>query len=254
MIVALMSSYREGTLGLAAARSVLSACDALIVYEGAVGGTGGEGGVALAGQIKSEAAAADVGFWLEGGRWESDAAKRTAMLEFAQEVCGGPDPLWCFWIDGDEILLYGEYLRDYIGKAEEQTGAGGFPIRIVEFDGSVALAHGRVFNAGLVAGFEEGSYQVRLKGGMVVALPNEPICVSGGVPVGRADGEAVTVEDLARLRPPLAGEPHFLHRWPLRSSDRQVRRLNADEPGWYDHAASSGSGRMLTDPMEEEDL
>lgn len=228
-----MSSYREGRLGLSAARSVLPACDALVLYEGAVGTPTGGGDPTPVREIKEAAAAAGVGCWYEEGSYETDALKRTALLECAQDI-SNPTPFWAFWIDGDEILLWGEYLRDYFDRAGHISGAGGFPIRIVELDGSVAKSHGRVFRGDLVAGFEEGSYQVKLKNGMLVALPNEPICVSGGVPVARADGEPVQVEDLADLRPPLHGEPHFLHRTWLRSPERQARRLNTDEPGWYD--------------------
>lgn len=234
MIVALMSTYREGQLALSAARSALPGCDALVLYEGPVGTPAAGGDPTPVAEIEHAAGRAAVSFWHDQGAWETDAAKRTALLEFAQDTWES-EPLWCFWIDGDEILLWGEYLPDYCGRAEQQGGAGGFPLRIVEMDGSVALAHGRVFRGDLVRCFVEGSYQLQLEnGGMVIALPNEPICVAGGVPVGKADGTPVTLEDLAELRPPLAGEPHILHRTQLRSPLREAARLHLTEPGWYD--------------------
>ena len=238
MIVALMSTYREGNLALAAARSVLPACDALVLYEGAVGEPAAGGDPTPVGPIDAACAAVDVRYWHEEGEWETDAGKRTALLELATEVLWGgesdaKEPFWCFWIDGDEIMLWPEYLPDYCARAEHVGGAGGFPLRIVEFDGSVAQAHGRVFRGDKVARFLEGSYQVELHGGMVVALPNEKICDAGGVPYST---EIVKLEHLAELRPPLAGEPHILHRWPLRSPERQAARLHAAEPGWYDQA------------------
>lgn len=237
MIVALMSTYREGALALSAARSVLPACDALIVFEGAVGEQAGEGEPTPVWVIEQEAREASVLTYVaewEVCVWGSDAAKRTALLKCAQKFYGDTaDPWWCLWIDGDEVLLWGEYLPDWVARAEHVGGAGGFALRIVEMDGSVAKSHGRIFRGDLVEAFEESSYQARLKTGMVVALPNIPICVSGGVPCARADGEPVTVDDLADLRPPLAGEPHILHRTILRSPARTVRRLHEDEPGWY---------------------
>lgn len=238
MIVALMSSYREGALGLAAARSVLPACDVLIVLEGAVGVAAPGGDPTPLIEIREAGREAGVTCYATTVEepFASDASKRTELLRQAKFLGRGDhDPLWCFWIDGDELLLWSEYLPDLIARAAYDNDNAGFPIRIVELDGSVVQAHGRVFRGDLIDEFIEGSYQVLLESGMVVALPNTPICVSGGVPCARPDGEPVTVEDLAELRPPLAGEPHFLHRTMLRDPARQARRLSTAEPGWYDN-------------------
>lgn len=229
MVVGLMSTYREGALALSAARSVLAGCDALVLYEGPVGTPAGGGRATPVAEISRAAAVAGVPCWEDAGDWGSDAAKRTDLFQFAKEI----GATWTVWVDGDEVLIWAEYLRDWIGRAEYEQGAGGFPLRIVEFDGSVAKGHGRILRTALVDGFEESSYQVRLVSGLTISLPNIPICVSGGVPVGHTDGRPVTVDDLAELRPPLAGEPHILHRTILRSPDRKARRLHDDEPEWY---------------------
>lgn len=244
MIYALMSTYREDVLGLSAARSVLAGCDVLVMYEGAVGTPAEGGGPTPVGSIRDACEQAGVSFWHDVGEWDTDAAKRTAMLEFAQGLADpwveGGEPLWCVWIDGDEVMLWSEYLPDYLRRAEQIPGAAAQGLRVVEFDGSVAMAQGRCIRGDLVKACVEGSYQIEMNSGMIFALPNEHLCVAGGVPVGKPDGEPVTVEDLARLRPPLSGEPHILHRTTLRSPERTARRLHATEASWYDDPRRNG--------------
>jgi hypothetical protein len=227
MIIACISAYREGRLLEGARASAAAGCDRVIVCDGPV------------------------------ERWGGDAGKRTHMLELArsegarvraQKKGRKDEPLWVLWLDADELLLWGEYLRDWIGRVEEETGAGGFPLRIVELDGSVALAYGKVIRADYVRRYLHSSYQVELTNGVVVALPNVKICGAGGVPYGpfphRPDPSGVLVpappgspeveEYLGRHRPPLAGEPHLLHRSLLRSPERSVRRLSEVEAEWFE--------------------
>jgi hypothetical protein len=45
-------------------------------------------------------------------------------------------------------------------------------------------------------------------------------------------------EFLARHRPPLAGEPHLLHRSVLRDPERTERRLSDVEGDWFEQAIS----------------
>lgn len=247
MIIALISSYREGALLDSCVESARrTGIDTVCVFEGPVGpgaelehtGPGFE-------QLRRN------GIWTHAGAWESDAAKRTAMLDWAKGYhertatragFANPDqwePLWVLWLDGDELLLWGEYLHDHVRRAEQEgDNVGGFPLRLVELDGSVAKCHGKVVRGDLIARYLESSYQVELTTGMVVALPNEPICGPGGTPAHWGDREIV-LEDLAELRPPVAGEPHLLHRSMLRDPNRGVERLHAAERGFYDDGERS---------------
>jgi hypothetical protein len=143
-------------------------------------------------------------------------------------------PLWIVWLDSDELLLWGEYLIDWLHRTEHETGAGGFIIRLVELDGSVVMCHGRVVRGDLIRSYEHSIATILLKNGMLVSLPNVPVCAAGGVPYWTDESRAIEVDDLARLRPPLAGEPHLLHRSLLRDPSRDVERQSVAESRWFD--------------------
>lgn len=236
MIVGLISSYREGSLLRSCIASARTGCDSVCVFEGPIG------------DELPDSTKADFPLPLEYlpskitiGRWKSDAVKRTKMLWWARnrwvqqklEPDEERDPLWILWLDGDEILLWGEYLRDWIERAEKESGAGGFPLRLVELDGSVAKAYGRIVRGDLVERYLVAAYQLELVGGMIIALPNVQICAAGGVPYGYGEDKQITIEDLAELRPPLAGEPHILHRPMLRDPAREAQRQHEAEAEWF---------------------
>lgn len=169
------------------------------------------------------------------GRWESDAAKRTAMLKATQQMHGrSREPLWILWLDSDELLLWGEYLRDWQNRAEVETGAGGFLIRLVELDGSVVLTYCKIVRGDMIESYEHSINVVQLKNGMTISMPNVPICRAGGVPVWTDETRAIEVDDLARLRPPVHGEPHILHRTLLRNPQRPGERQSDAESRWYE--------------------
>lgn len=244
MIVCLMPTYREGRLALSAARSALAGCDALIVYEGPVGEAAPGGDPTPLHSIQRLDPHSHTRIWADEGSWGSDAEKRTALLQFAQDLfldeCEEQaEPLWVLWLDGDEILVFGEYLPDLCYRASFEEGVGSLGIRFVELDGSVAKSHCKLVRGDLIDEYMESIYQVRLRGSdMVVALPHVRICVQGGVPCKKSDGTPTTVEDLAMMRPPVHGEPHLLHRPSWRHPERQARRLHLDEPGWYEQRAA----------------
>lgn len=160
------------------------------------------------------------------GEWKTDASKRTQMLEFAKESLG-EDYEWALWLDSDEILLWGQYLKDLCGRAEYENATGGTTLRIVEYDGSVAECFGKLIRIDAVKRYVMSSYEIELTNGMTVALPNVPLCSMGGMPIG--DIKTASDPLLAKNRPPLQGEPHLLHRHGLRNPNRQARRLHATE-------------------------
>lgn len=230
MVTVLISSYKEGPL---LETCVLSAATAgrVVVFEGPVGDA--ESSTDDDARFAAGAASVHV------GRWKDDADKRTAMLHAVQKWHERDsehphDPLWILWLDGDELLLWGEYLSDWTRRAEAETGAGGFTVRLVELDGSVALCHSRVVRGDLIERYDSSILNIDLKNGMTVSLPNIPICAAGGVPIWTDDSRKIQVEDLARLRPPLHGEPHILHRPLLRDPSRQAERQHIAEARWYD--------------------
>jgi hypothetical protein len=230
-VVALISSYKEGTLLDSCVRSVRRHVDDVIVFEGPTDGIA-HGSTPLRLSTLTS---------VRYGNWKSDAEKRTAMLLFALKATRLVKPLWVLWLDGDEVLLHGEYLRDWINRADKVSGAGGFPLRLVELDGSVALCHGKLVRGDLVKRYVESSYQLELLNGVTIAVPNEPICAAGGIPLNRPEGlKGADIFDdpdllawLGRNRPPLIGEPHLLHRSLLRDPDRDVPRLHEAEKAFY---------------------
>lgn len=233
MIYGLVSSFREGVLLDNAVRSAAVGCDQVLICEGPVNNapaTGPESWVGAGGLSQNVT--------MRYGEWESDAAKRTDLLRWAQDLnalrCWGP--AWALWVDGDEALIWPEYLSDLTARAEYETGAGGFGIRIVEMDGSVAMCSGKIIRLDAVERYLVSSYQVELAGGMVVALPNVPICGAGGIPLGDYDPSMPSEERdawLAKHRPPLQGEPHLLHRSGLRAPTRTTERLHKAEGDWF---------------------
>lgn len=231
IIVGLISSYCEGPLVQGAIRSAYDACDTVIVFDGPAGET-------------VEGPSSDFGNWpsvvVKEGVWISDADKRTAMVEWAVDRLRGP--IWGVWIDGDEILMCGENLRDYLQRIEwgdEEFLDGGivhpmpgykFPIRIVEFDGSVALCHGKVIRLDLVEEYHVSSYGVSFSfaPGVVMSLGNEPIWKPAVID---DQGRVIEHQDpyTPLHRPPLAGEPHLLHRSSLRHPARARTRMHDAE-------------------------
>lgn len=255
VIVGLISSYDEGSLLAGAVRSLLPACDRVGVFEGPIG----DNPMPPKDAIQHVYALAGKELHIAELRRYADAAdKRNVCLMWAKSV----QAVWAIWLDGDEVLLWGEYLRDMIHRAEQEaqgpeTAIGGFPLRVVELDGSVALSNNRIVSTPIVRQYLHDAYQAELANGMVVALPNEKVCGAGGVPYGAfphdqlPGGEFVPVQDpshprvqeyLARHRPPVAGEPHVLHRAVLRDPGRGARRLSEVEAEWFPEVAAPDHG------------
>lgn len=216
-IVALISTYQEEELLPSVIRSAKD-LDLRLVFDGPVGATtdtwnGGDYGISDI--IRFE------------GEWISDASKRTSMLDIARIITDGKDDVWGLWLDGDEILLWGEYLKDHCHRADMETATGGTALKIVEYDGSVAECYGKLVKLAAIKRYIMSSYEIELVNGLTVALPNVPICTAGGIPIGD-----IVERDhplLAINRPPLQGEPHLLHRHGLRNPERKVERLHDKE-------------------------
>lgn len=145
MIVGLCSSYLEGPLVQGAIRSLHAACDRVVVFEGPAGPPLDED---VPESDFSYCEGSRPGWQLDivPGSWKTDAKKRTAMIESLRPFT---EPTWGVWIDGDEVLCNPEYLRDWLNFAdwkEQETGVEnmGWPLKIVELDGSIAVAQAKV--------------------------------------------------------------------------------------------------------------
>lgn len=231
-ILALISTFEEEDHMLnAAIDSVNVLNDKIMVYDGSVKGMKND--VSIQWQTKLTPKGTPYSYFK--GHWKSDADKRTEMLKEAQAV---DEDAWAIWIDSDEILLYGEYLRNHCYRAEQETATGGTTIRIVEYDGSVAQCYGKVIRIGNVRRYVMSSYEIELFNGMTVALPNVPICSAGGIPIGEIKDRDDPI--LALNRPPLIGEPHLLHRHGLRNPERTAPRLHDEEADSFQKLVEEG--------------
>jgi hypothetical protein len=181
----------------------------------------------------------------------TDASKRTSILHIAKSIASknGWDDVWGLWLDGDEILLWGEYLHDHCRRAEQETGTGGTAIKIVEYDGSVANCFGKLIRLDAVKRYVTSSYEIELTNGLTLALPNVPICTAGGIPVGTIGGRDDPI--LAINRPPLQGEPHLLHRHGLRDKERQVERLHDTEAESFQQLVKDAGLGKVDDDLQE---
>lgn len=233
-IVALISTYQEEELIASVIRSAIH-LDGIIVADGTTDSgkaTANRNRYTVGGEFE-EAFRKRVGlkdfydFQYLCGHWNSDAHKRTEMMDFAKGQLIGKESDWALWLDGDEVLLWGQYLHDHCSRADHVTGTGGTTLKIVEYDGSVAECFGKLIKLDAVKRYIMSSYEIELSNGMTVALPNVPLCTAGGLPIGN-----ITSPDdplLAKNRPPLQGEPHLLHRHGLRSPEREALRMHDTE-------------------------
>ncbi len=219
MIVGLCSTYREGRL--AAFRSLLPACDqGVFVLEGPIGDAPPAGPETDWRSLQKTGRVV-----VRRGAWESDAEKRTEMLEFAKTVGRDGEPLWGVILDGDELLLHGDVLPEYFDALP--ADAGGFSVHLVELDGSCSYIPNRLLRLDAIDSWAISSYAFTLTSGVTVSLPNVKILAAGQPDTD----EWVDVNGASRQRRrPLQGEPHILHRSVLRPPERQtVRRQHEAE-------------------------
>lgn len=236
-IVGLVSSYNEGELLAGAIRSLQSVGIPAVVFEGPTSDDQPPS------PDISPPGPKHVRVVYRIGRWESDGAKRTAMVAWVQTRL--PDTRWALWLDADEILLHGEQLPNYLRRIEADTSGRGigfkFPIRIVELDGSVALCHGKVIRVDQVAAYHRSTTDVEFKWSPVIqVLGNEPNWLPARL---GPDGEIVEQQwaQTPLQRPPLQGEPHLLHLSALRAPDRARLRLHeAEAQAWERMKQASG--------------
>jgi len=228
-VIGMISSGFDSGLTEAAANSLRKACDKVYILDG---------GIANADNLEDEptnlafAVRSDGYHVRHGSIFTDDAAKRTALLKWVQHE--NDDDCFGIVLDSDEVLLWGEYMRDFLALAEKRpaTAAGGFPLRLVEFDGSVALAASRVYKLGAIDHYDLSSYTVTLAGSSApITLPNTRVCYMHGMPLRSDD---------PRCRPPVQGEPHILHRTMLRSPGRTTQRQHEAELSWINARKPAG--------------
>lgn len=228
-IVGLVSSYREGRM-LRSVVDSMRALDHVCVFEGPVDGNPPSGPPSELPPAQKE--------WhgrlsVNDGAWASDAAKRTAMVEWVQRRRWLDDETWALWVDGDELLIWGEYLHDWVWRVSQQGDAdnpvAGWPIPLVELDGTVSICMGKLVRVDLVRRYLISSSYVELINGERVTVGNVEFWNPVDGPLRHVEVDAGVTRPHWRARPPLAGEPHLQHRPVLRSKLREVERQHVAE-------------------------
>ena len=225
MIVGLVSCYREGRLAADAVASLLGCCQVVWVLDGPIGEPR-EGGVDT-----DWTAFRKQPVNVQYGTWESDAGKRTALLEKTRRY---PGPVWGVIVDGDEVLMFPERIPALIEHHEAEAASknevsAGATLRIVEGDGTVGLVTARVLRLDLIERWLISSYHMLLRNGVEVSRPNAYILKAGEPDMLERD----LTTGMQRRRP-LIGEPHLLHLSWFRPPQRDAQRQSVAEGSEFD--------------------
>ena len=235
ILVGLCSTYKEGSLAREAVRSLLEACDRVLVMEGPAGDP-----------ITNERVpSTDIGNYddvVSGkldwrtGRWRTDARKRQAMLEWAQAIPRAEEEtLWGVIVDGDEVLMNARFVRDWLQRLDwheevnEGTEYHGKPMRLVEMDGAVSWVRGRLLRLDRMREYK-------------VSTSVWTAVVDGKLETYRGAGNELDLfsdwetprrvymeQDRMVYPPPFTLEPYLVHRSLLRHPLRSGLRMHEQE-------------------------
>jgi hypothetical protein len=228
-IVCMISSYKEGTLVQSTIKSAMGVALVTFVSEGLTEPEGIEGPATDLG-IYRDHPLADIRYHV--GVWESETAKRNSMLQEARRYFNGSDDFWILTLDADEILVWGEYLHDYVSvlnpgrKSAENIPSFKLcqPVWIPVDEWKEDKYQGRqpgwwtdtatshLFHASLIKRYLVGAWQIETHDGLVAFLDAKP------------------APNL-----PMYGEPHIQHRPFLRRGDRAtLRSSDGEEKRWLE--------------------
>jgi hypothetical protein len=251
-VVVLISAYLEGPLVHATIRSAVDAVGpaGVLVFEGPAGEPlPGNVSVPETGYLEW----IQLGVRVETGAWSTDAEKRSAMAARASQLW--PAPLWALWLDGDELLKNPETLGDWcrywtwldeleLRAKPEEPPRMGWPIRLVELDGSVALCRGKVVRIDLISSYDVSSSVFTNAYGIQHGEGNVPerLSTDGAGNPGFARKLELALEADRMLIPSwLVAEPFLVHRSLLRHPDRSRLRLHEQEAVEIERAKAEGS-------------
>lgn len=216
-LLGVVCSYREGGLIRECIRSLLEAVEFVVCYEGPFGDAPEVGTesdfTALKDEVRSQR------LLVKHGRWASQAAKLTELTKHCQRFAKPGEPLWLLHLDGDEVLLWGRFLRDLCERFTEELPDERFiNVKLVELDGTVGGTQTHLIRGDLIDHYLVSGSQILFKGDSFPLSLHNP------------DGD----------RFPIQGEPHILHRSALRSRGRDAKELRAhmsEEAAWFERAA-----------------
>lgn len=236
-VICCISSYKEGQLIQGAIRSVHRHVHSIFVCEGATEPEMPEENESyIPTDLGPYSPQAGISFTRSGlsyyeGTWKSEADKRSSILRDARRVLPFAD-FWILVLDADEILVWGEYLVDYLSVLNpgrnsvenvpslKRTEAAMVPYREnMQSDEIYAnrpvgvwtdLCPSRCYHSSLIERYSVGAWQIITQNGQTAYLDNKP-----------------------SERTPAFGEPHIHHRPYLRRGERKSLRLtHGEEERW----------------------
>jgi hypothetical protein len=222
-VVALISSFREGELIQGAIRSANVCADRVMVWEGSTNAksspTAGE---------KTRVGKESVNNF-HVGIWRDEAAKRNAMLRDAKAFMR--KPFWILTIDADEILVWPEYVTDWLNALRPgypRSDENVVPLKITVPGWDEETKNGpatyiqpsRLVHSSLVERYTNG-----------LVLAETP------------DGAKLDFSAYRSETPPVFGEPHIHHRYYLRRPERAALRGYALEQSELADAGISVKGK-----------
>lgn len=216
-IVCLVSTYREGNLARGAIRSALKATQNIIVFEGLTETEHINGDPTIFGNYKK--------YLKSTANWKSESDKRTAMLKYAKRHYGSN--FWCLLVDADEILVWGEYLQDWLHVLSPGPGSDENIVPIKVTEGTIRTTEIEL----------EGEQKVEIPMGVWTDIGPSHLYhasiidhyVVGAWQFATPDGRVGVLDRKPAMRPPMMGEPHIHHRSYLRRGDRKEFRASGHE-------------------------
>lgn len=167
------------------------------------------------------------------GTWRSDARKRTAMLEYAHRF---GEHVWVIWLDADELLVNGEWLRDWLQYLQwhddthpDEPPNARCPVKLIELDGSISTSLVKIVRADLIRDYTLSIANVTDLEGRPAAAGNFHAHIASYL---SADpGRARKFEEGFLYWPPGPGplDPFIVHRSMLRHPLRAGLRMNEQE-------------------------
>lgn len=204
-IVVMIASYKEGKLVQGAIRSALKCKPAhVIACDAAIEGLTVEGEATDFGQYKRYRAVTFKSF-------PAQHIMRQSMLETAKIRMRGK-PFWILTLDADEILVWGEYLPDWLNQLKPgypKSAENVIPLKMTgiqwrEGEGfKTFITPSRVVHSSLIGKYLCGQWVFESPDGNFATL-------------GHLDSEAM----------PAPGEPHIHHRPYMRRPERQAFRVS----------------------------
>jgi hypothetical protein len=226
-IVCLIASYKEGPLIQGAIRSALKATPHVLVFDGPTEGV----------QIE-DAEDTDCGSYQKYlkyvGEFDTETSKRNLMLQYARQITVKHKPFWILTLDADEILVWPEYLQDWLNMLQPGYPQSGENIAALK---RTEATHRPDITRPLTVDGETFDIVTKSGNGMWTDIvPSRCIHSSiikrydvGCWRIETPDGVFGGLDNAQSPLPPMYGEPHIHHRAYMRRPERRVLRLHMGE-------------------------